>query len=253
MDRKLTDIDGDNRTIVDLLTDQIEFANVILLNKTDLVSEKHLRILEAGLNKLNPGAKIIKSSYSRVDPKEIINTGLFDFEEAEQSAGWIEELNKAEHTPETEEYGISSFVYRAKTPFNPERFWDYIQTKFPTNVMRSKGLFWLASRPDQAMIWGQADSSLKAESAGVWWSSMPYKKRMQYQSYIYNRHIIEEGWDENFGDRKNEIVIIGQDIDEKKIRAEFDNCLMTEKELADGKWKEGYDDVWPVERAYALN
>ena len=153
MDRDLTDMEGDFRTIVNLLTDQIEFANVIVLNKTDLVSKEHLGVLRAAIHKLNPGAKIVESSFSKVAPKEILNTGLFDFEEAEQSAGWIEELKKEGHTPETEEYGISSFVYKSKRPFDAVRFWDYVQRKFPTTIIRSKGLFWLSSRPGQAMVW----------------------------------------------------------------------------------------------------
>ncbi|MEM9025172.1 MAG: GTP-binding protein, partial [Bacteroidota bacterium] len=126
MDRELTDMEGDHRTIVNLLTDQIEFANVILLNKADLVSQDHLGVLKAAIQKLNPSARVITTTHSEVDPNEILNTGLFDFEAAEQSAGWIEELNKDEHTPETEEYGISSFVYRSKRPFDPVRFWRYV-------------------------------------------------------------------------------------------------------------------------------
>ena len=113
VDRELTDIEDDFRTIVNLLTDQVEFANVIILNKTDLVTDEHLGLLRASI-KLNQSAKIIQTSYSKVSPQEILNTGLFNFEEAEQSAGWMEELEKDEHTPETEEYGISSFVYRSK-------------------------------------------------------------------------------------------------------------------------------------------
>ena len=165
MDRDLTDMEDDHRTIVNLLIDQIEFANVILLNKSDLVSKEHLGILKAALHKLNPSSRIIESSYSKVDLSEILNTGLFDFEEAEQSAGWLEELNKEEHTPETEEYGISSFVYRSKKPFNPKRFWNYIENEFPNNAIRSKGLFWMASRPKQALIWSQAGGSSQADSA----------------------------------------------------------------------------------------
>ena len=251
MDRELTDIDGDYRTIVNLLTDQIEFANVIILNKTDLVDKDHLGVLKAAIQKLNPGAKIIESSFSKVDPKSIINTGLFNFEEAEQSAGWIEELNKEEHTPETEEYGIGSFVFRSKKPFDPDRFWHYVQHRFPSNIIRSKGLFWLASRPDQAMTWGQAGGSLRADSAGVWWSSMPYDQRIRYVSFVENQKYIEDGWDASFGDRKNEIVIIGQDMDEARIRAELNVCLATDEEIASGKWKDGYQDDWPVQRTYA--
>lgn len=252
MDRELTDIDGDYRTIVNLLTDQIEFANVIILNKTDLVSKEHLGILKAAIHKLNPTARILESSFSKVAPKEILNTGLFNFEEAEQSAGWIEELNKDEHTPETEEYGISSFVYRSKKPFDPERFWHYVEHKFPGTVIRSKGLFWLASRPEQALAWGQAGGSLRADSAGVWWSSMPYQKRTQYMSFVENQKLIESGWDKDFGDRKNEIVFIGQDMLEEQIKSELNECLATEDELITQKWKKGYQDEWPVQRVYAL-
>ncbi|GAB1308568.1 zinc metallochaperone ZinU [Urechidicola sp. KH5] len=253
MDRELTDIEGDFRTIVNLLTDQIEFANVIIVNKTDLVAKEHLEVLKAVVNKLNPSAKIIESSFSKVAPQEILNTGLFDFEEAEQSAGWIEELKKEEHTPETEEYGISSFVYRTKKPFDPDRFWNYIQNNFPPSVIRSKGLFWLASRPEQALIWGQAGGSLKSDSAGVWWSSMPFEKRIQYMGFVENQEQIEQEWDTTFGDRKNEIVFIGQHLNEKQIRVELDACLATDQEIASQDWQEGYQDQWSVPRAYAID
>lgn len=253
VDRELTNIEGDFRTIVNLLTDQVEFANIIVLNKTDLVTKENLGVLKATLKKINPSAKIIESIYSKIDSKEIINTGLFDFEEAEQSAGWIEELKKNEHTPETDEYGIGSFVYRSKKPFDSDRFWNYIQNEFPSSVIRSKGLFWLASRPEQALIWGQAGGSLKADSAGVWWSSMPFESRIQNITFIENQEEIEEDWDINFGDRKNEIVFIGQNMDEKQIRLTLDNCLLTDDELADETWKQGYEDNWNVERAYALD
>jgi len=252
MDRKMTDMEGDHRTIVNLLTDQIEFANVIVLNKADLVDKETLGVLKAMIQKLNPNAKIIESSFSKVDPKDILHTGLFDFEEAEQSAGWQEELNKEEHTPETEEYGIGSFVYRSIKPFDPERFWEFIRTKFPKSIIRSKGLFWLASRPAQALVWGQAGGSLRADSAGVWWSSMSFEKRTRYVAFIENQDHIEAGWDNTFGDRKNEIVFIGQDMDKEGITAALDWCLATEEELGTQIWKIGYDDDWPVERAYAL-
>ena len=252
MDRNLTDIEGDHRTIVNLLTDQIEFANVIILNKTDLVSEDQLGVLKAAIQKLNPSAKILESSFSKVAPTEILNTGLFDFEEAEQSAGWIEELNKEEHTPETEEYGIGSFVYRSKRPFDPVRFWHYVQHRFPGNIIRSKGLFWLASRPKQAMVWGQAGGSLRADSAGVWWSSMPFEQRTRYASFVHNQKLIEADWHADFGDRKNEIVLIGQDMDKETIIRDLNKCLATDQELATQEWKEGYEDDWPVPRAYPL-
>ena len=248
MDRELTDMEGDFRTIVNLLTDQIEFANVIVLNKADLVNKESLGVLKATIKKLNPGARIIETTFSKVSPKNILNTGLYDAEEAEQSAGWIEELNKDAHTPETEEYGIGSFVYRSQKPFDPIRFWSYIQENFPATIIRSKGLFWLASRPEQALVWGQAGGSLRAESAGVWWCSMPFNQRMQHMSFIENQKQIEAGWNSTFGDRKNEIVFIGQDMDEAMIKAELDACLSTEKELATNFWVEGYQDSWPIPR-----
>jgi G3E family GTPase len=245
-DRELTDIEGDHRTIVNLLTDQIEFADVIVLNKTDLVTKEHLGLLKAAIQKLNPSARIIESIFSKIDPKEILNTGLFDFTKAEQSAGWIEELNKEEHTPETEEYGIGSFVYRSKKPFDPKRFWIYVQHKFPNTIIRSKGLFWLASRPEQALVWSQAGGSLKADSAGVWWCSMSYKARISYMAFVDNQKQIESSWDKLFGDRKNEIVFIGQDMDEEEIKSQLNACLATAEELSTQKWKEGYADEWPV-------
>ena len=252
IDRALTDIEGDYRTIVNLLTDQVEFANVIILNKADLVSEDHMGLLKAAIHKLNPSARIIESTFSQVAPNEILNTGLFDFETAEQSAGWIEELNKDEHTPETEEYGIASFVYRAKNPFHPERFWNYVQHQFPVNIIRSKGLFWLASRPGQAMVWSQAGGSLRADSAGVWWSSMPFEQRIEYLAFVDNQQEIEQDWDLTFGDRKNELVLIGQNMNEAQIISELDACLATDQELAQRDWQRGYEDNWPVQRAYPI-
>ena len=247
-DRNLTNIEGDHRTIVNLLTDQIEFANVIILNKSDLVTKDEISILNEIIKKLNPSAKIIESTFSKIDINEIINTGQFNFEEAEQSAGWLEELNKDEHKPETEEYGISSFVFRNRRPFDPEKFWNYIQKGFPLSVIRSKGLFWLASRPKQALIWGQAGGSLKADSAGVWWSSMPFKNRIQQIAFIENQEEIEKDWDKTYGDRKNEIVFIGQNMNEDLIRSHLEGCLLSEDNLKNLDLQNGYEDAWPVER-----
>ena len=230
-DRELSDIEGDDRTIVNLLTDQIEFANVIIINKCDLISKEHLELLKSIITKLNPGSKIIESKFSKIDINEIIDTKLFDFAKAEQSAGWIAELNKEEHTPETEEYGISSFVFRSKKPFHSDRFWSYVQNKFSSSIIRSKGLFWLDSRPEQAISWSQAGGSLRADSAGVWWGSMPFEKRIEQQAFVENQKMIEEKWDKDFQDRKNEIVIIGIEIDNKKIKSELAMCLLTDLEL----------------------
>ncbi|NRB83125.1 MAG: GTP-binding protein [Winogradskyella sp.] len=243
LDRKLTDMEGDHRTIANLLTDQVEFANVIVLNKTDLVTSEHLSKLKGTIYTLNPSVQIIESSFSKVAPEKILNTRLFNYDEAEKSAGWIEELKKDEHTPETEEYGISSFVFKSKKPFDPDRFLNFSRD-FPNSIIRSKGLFWMASRPDQALIWGQAGGSLNAKHAGVWWSSMPLKKRMQFVAFVENQDIIEENWSKPFGDRKNEIVFIGQGMDKEKIVFDLNRCLSTDEELATLKWKLGYEDEW---------
>jgi G3E family GTPase len=229
-DRKLTDMAGDYRTIVNLLTDQIEFANVIILNKTDLVDEETVGLLKASIKKLNPGARIISSSFSKINPKEILNTGLFDFEEAQSSAGWQKELEGGTHTPETEEYGISSFVFRNSKPFHPERFWKYLNEEYPGNILRAKGLFWLASRPDDALNFSQVGGSSRLERAGVWWCSMPYEERIKYQSFVHNRQYIESKWNMKWGDRMNEIVFIGQDIDKEKMIADLENCLLYDNE-----------------------
>ena len=247
-DRELSNIEGDYRTIVDLITDQIEFANVIVLNKSDLVEDEQLKILKGIIFKLNSNANIITTSFSRIEPKEILNTKLFDFEEAEKNSAWIDELKKDEHTPETEEYGISSFVYKTKKPFDPERFWKYLQEKFNKNIIRSKGLFWLASRPNQALIWSQAGGSLRAESAGVWWSSMTFQERIQSISFVENQEEIEKDWDIRYGDRKNEIVFIGKNMDQELITKELNMCLSNEIELQKKSWEKGYLDTWPVER-----
>ena len=192
-DRELTDINGDYRTVVNLLTDQIEFANVIVLNKVDMVDEQTAGLLQAAIHKLNPTARILRSILGKVDLHEILNTGAFDFDVAQSSAGWKKELETTGHTPETEEYGISSFVYRSNGPFHPERFWRYLGEQYPQSVIRAKGLFWLASRPDDAINFSQAGGSSRIEKAGTWWCSMPYTERTRYPlSLFWKNHLPEK-------------------------------------------------------------
>jgi G3E family GTPase len=243
--RKLTDMEGDYRTIVNLLTDQIEFANVIVLNKTDLVTAEQVGMIRTMIKKLNAEATIITSEMGKVALDKILNTGLFDFEKTSQSAGWIEELNKV-HTPETEEYGISSFVFRDKRPFHPTRFWNYLNEGWHANIIRSKGLFWIASRKNDALNWSQAGGSLKADKAGVWWSSMPYSERINYQAFVDNQAVIEKSWDKRFGDRNNELVIIGQEMDISLITAELHACLCTAQEIKDMEVGLGFKDPFPI-------
>ncbi|OJV19115.1 MAG: GTP-binding protein [Dyadobacter sp. 50-39] len=248
LSRKMNDDQTDTRTIVNLLTDQIEFADVIILNKTDLVLPETLCELHAVIRALNPAAKVIESLFSKVSPKSILNTGLFDYEKAEQSAGWIQELIKVEqggHVPETQEYGISSFVFRDQRPFHPKRFWDYLSQNWPSGVIRSKGLFWIASRQNDALNWSQAGGSVRAESAGVWWASMPLSQRLRYQAYLDNRAQIESRWG-RFGDRQNELVIIGQDLNRELIVSELQACLCTDAELVQMEKGLAFNDPFPV-------
>ncbi|MGY6558968.1 MAG: GTP-binding protein [Nitritalea sp.] len=237
----------DQRTIVNLLTDQIEFADVILVNKIDLVSPEDAEELQAIIRSLNPKARIYLTQNSQIDPSAILNTGLFDFETASESAAWQEEL-RHEHSPETETYGISSFVFRAKRPFHPTRFWNYLSGQWPDTIIRSKGLFYLASRKDEAISWSQAGGSLKAEPAGVWWASMSFGERMQHPSFLNYRDTIEAKWDKELGDRQNELVFIGQDMDEGLIRSELNACLLDDREFANFLSGAKFEDNWPIPR-----
>ena len=235
IDRLLTDDDMDNRTIVNLLTDQVEFANVIILNKTDLMADSSISLLRAAIAKLNPGAKIIESQFSQVEPSEIIGTGLFDFQAAASSAGWIRELEQ-EHTPETEEYGISSFVFRSQKPFHPQRFYRYLNDIYPHNIIRAKGLFWIASRPDDAISFSQAGGSLRLENAGSWWSSMSEEVRISHPQYQDAKPDLVARWHPEWEDRKIELVFIGQDLNVASLTADIESCLITSEETEN--WKD---------------
>ncbi len=245
VDRQMTDDEEDRRTIVNLLVDQVEFANVIVLNKTDLVVEEQLKLLEGVIIKLNPDAKIIRTTHGKIDPKAVLNTHLFDYDKAEQSAGWLKELNNI-HVPETEEYGITSFVFRDRRPFHPGRFWSYICDAWPTSILRSKGLFWIASRPHHALIWSQAGGSLKAELFGNWWAAYTEKERLLNPAYVESKSQIHEKWDSEFGDRMNELVLIGQELDQESITSELTKCLVTEAEEKNFSLSKQFADEWPI-------
>jgi G3E family GTPase len=243
-DRALTDMEGDQRAIVNLLTDQVEFADVLVLNKTDQVDPTTVGVIEAALSRLNPGAKIIRSTFGKIDPLEILNTGRFDFEKAQQSAGWQKEL-ETEHRPETEEYGIGSFVFRDPRPFHPERFWHYLTQNYPSTVIRAKGLFWLASRPNDAVSFSQAGGSSRIDKAGVWWASIPEEVRIEDSAYLDNRAYLEEKWHPQWGDRLNEVVFIGQDMDQAQMIKELDSCLLQAPEFASYTYGLGFADPFP--------
>lgn len=219
----------DQRTVVDLLIDQIEFCDVIVLNKIDLISEAEKEKLLAIIHSLNPRANIELSQFGRVNLDKLLDTNLFDFDEASEAPGWLKEL-RGEHTPETEEYGISSFVYRARRPFHPQRFYDFINTEWK-GVIRSKGFFWLASNPELAGSWSQAGAMARHGLAGYWWATIPEDEWPQDQQ---NLDIIENNWDESTGDARQEIVLIGMEMDESNLIDKFNNCLLNDEEMAQG-------------------
>ena len=219
----------DERSIADLLTDQVEFADVILLNKCDLVDEQEILHVEAMIRSLNADARLIRTTNADVDLTEIIGTGRFDMAQSMASPQWIKELN-SEHTPETEEYGISSFVYRARRPFHPQRLFSLVVDGF-LKTTRSKGFCWLATKHDFAAMWSQAGGSFRIEPAGRWWAVAP---RDRWPEDTESRAWIESKWEEPFGDRRQEVVMIGVRLDESYTRSLLDSCLLTDDELAMG-------------------
>ena len=226
IDRKQASDENDTREVVDLLIDQIEFANVILLNKIDLVNNEDVSELKAVIHKLNPDARIFETDHSMIPLNEVLDTNLFDFEKASQGAGWIKELNE-EHIPETEEYGISSFVYRRKKPFHPERLMKWLEN-WPVEVVRAKGFIWLASRNNIACLISQAGPSITFQGAGEWIAS--YSKEEQEQILKEEPELLTR-WDETYGDRITKLVLIGIKMNQEDIRRSLDQCLLTDEEL----------------------
>jgi G3E family GTPase len=227
LERKQAVDETDQRSVVDLLIDQIEFCDVLILNKCDLVKEEDLAFLEKVIRKLQPYAKLIRTSHGMIDPKEILNTNRFDFERASRSAGWIKELQLDQHTPETEEYGISSFVYRRRLPFHPERLNRWLE-EWPEEVVRAKGLLWLSSRNDIAISISQAGPSIQFGPSGYWVAALP--KQEQKEIMALEPEILKH-WDPIYGDRLTEIVFIGIEMEKEKIIKSLDSCLLTEQEL----------------------
>ncbi len=241
-DRGQTAGEGDERAVVDLLVDQIEFANVIVINKCDLVSDEELGRLEGILHHLNPDAKLLRSTKGRVALDSILDTRMFDEGKAAQSAGWAKEL-AGEHTPETEAYGIKSFVYRARRPFHPERFRAWLDSEW-SGVVRSKGFFWLATRMREVGSWSQAGPAGTVTGAGFWWAAAPKEAWPDDAEHVAEINAL---WQEPFGDRRQELVMIGVHMDEASLRAGFDQCLLTDEEMALGaegwsQFEDSFDD-----------
>lgn len=231
----------DERTVVDLLIEQVEFCDVIVLNKLDLVSDAQRAQLMAILRGLNPRARIEPAAFGKVPLAAVLDTGLFDFAQAAEAPGWLAEL-RGEHVPETEAYGIGSFVYRSRRPFHPRRFFDLVESEWP-GVVRSKGFFWLASRPAFAGSWSQAGAVARHGVAGHWWAAIPQEEWPADPEAVAQ---IRKHWQEGVGDARQELVLIGLGMDEAALRARLDACQLTDVEMAQGPahWQR-YDDPFP--------
>jgi len=232
----------DERTVSDLLLDQVEFADVIVLNKIDLVTAVERERLVHALGQLNREAEIVHARFGDVPLDKVLDTGRFDFERAARSPGWLAEM-RGEHVPETEEYGISSFVYRARRPFHPARFAEALKNDWRGNVLRSKGFFWLASRPHAAGEWAQAGGIVRHGPAGLWWADAP---REHWPGEAEQRALVEAEFDGEYGDRRQEIVFIGQHLEPAHTRRTLDDCLLDDAEMAMGMeaWKR-FEDPFP--------
>ena len=222
----------DERSVADLLVDQVEFADVILISKTDLANPSDVERLIAILKTLNTHAKIVPISQGHVNIDEVLSTGLFNFERAQQAPGWLKEM-RGEHVPETEEYGIGSFSYIARRPFHPQKFYQFLRnTQQYGKLIRSKGYFWLASRPEFAGQWSQAGGIAHYGFAGLFWKAVPKKNWPQDTDHLAS---IKKHWVEPFGDMRQELVFIGQDLDKDRITQALDECLLSEEEILRGR------------------
>ena len=235
--------EDDERSVADLLVDQIEFADVILISKTDLVEDKDIDKLKAIIKTLNTQAEIIPIKEGNVEIDKVLNTGLFDFAKAKEAPGWLKEM-RGEHIPETEEYGISSFTYTARRPFLPEKFYNFLHsTEKYGKLIRSKGFFWLGSRLEYAGQWSQAGGIARYGFAGMFWRSVP---KQDWPTDEQTLASIKANWVEPFGDMRQELVFIGQSLDESAIKKALDECLVSEDDMLKGEefWT-NLDDPFP--------
>ena len=233
--------EDDPRTVADLLTEQIEFANVIILNKTDLVDEDTLATIEGFVEQLNPYALKLRSEFGQIETSKIMGTGRFDFEIAKQSKGWQLTL-RGDGASEVEEYGVSSFVYRARRPFHPQRFFDRLHQDW-NGVLRSKGFFWLATQLDKIGVWSQAGRVARLDFGGFWWAAVPKEHWPESDTFQVE---LEQKWHSEVGDCRQELVFIGIGMDEVAIYDSLQDCLLTDEEFAQGieSWKT-YPDPFP--------
>ncbi|EMA31064.1 GTP-binding protein [Halobiforma nitratireducens] len=236
---EILDDDGTEKHLGDLLVEQVEFCDVLLLNKCDLVDEERLAKIEETLEMLQPRAKIVRTEHGHVDSEELLETDRFDFEEASQSAGWIRELQQPHETAE-EEHGVTSLVFEARRPFHPERFADLLD-EFPDNVVRSKGHFWIASREDDVITVNVAGQSVRVAPGGRWLDALPAEEREQQ---LEANPELEAVWHDRWGDRNVRLVLIGTEMDHDALRADLADCLLTDAELEED-WST-YEDRFPT-------
>jgi G3E family GTPase len=234
-DRGLSLGEEDHRSIVELLIDQIEFADVVILNKVELAGDDAVGQVRGVVERLNPRAKIIETNHCRVPLSSIINTGLFDLEQARQSPEWLREARTGEHLPETTEYGIGHFVYRRRRPFHPGRFAKFLTGSFK-GVLRAKGYFWLATKNSVVCSLSQAGRFINYGPVGMWGAAVP---RINWPDDEETRRTILENWQEPWGDRRQELVFIGRRMDRDLIEERLDACLLTDEEYAGGpeRWE----------------
>lgn len=224
--------EDDERSVADLLVDQIEFADVILVSKTDLASKEEIKKVIGIIKSLNTSAKIFPIANGEIEVDEILDTNLFDFVKARQAPGWLKEM-RGEHIPETEEYGISSFSYVARRPFYPDKFYNFLHgTKQYGKLIRSKGYFWLGSRLEYAGQWSQAGGIARYGFAGMFWKATP---KDNWPTDKESLSTIMSQWEEPFGDMRQELVFIGQGLDKEKMISDLDECLVSEDDLLKGE------------------
>ena len=231
----LVNDDGTKKPLADLLVEQVEFCDVLLLNKCDLVDESTLEAIEEVVETLQPRAEILRTTHGQVDVEDVVDTGRFDFEEAQRSAGWIKELQEPHESAE-EEHGVTSFVFEARRPFHPEQFATVLD-EFPESVVRAKGHFWLAGREAEAISLNVAGQSVRVAPAGPWIAALPPEERQERREAIPG---LDDAWDDEWGDRGTQLVVIGTEMDQDEIRGRLDDCLLTDREM-DADWSAFHD------------
>jgi len=240
-DRQIGLNEEDDRNIVDLLVDQVEFADVIVVNKVDLVSPEERAHLEQLLRLLNPEAELVFVTHGKIPLNRILNTGRFSMDKAEARTQWLAQP-RDQIAPETIEYGISSFVYRSRRPFHPQRLWDVLTGDPLAHVLRSKGLLWLATRMDMAGLWSQAGQCCQLGPAGFWWAAAPLEAWPDDPEEVAVVNSLFAG---EYGDRRQELVFIAQDLDRIVLESTLESCVLTDEEMALGPevWSR-FDDPW---------